>query len=265
MLEQRPEGLKELHVGVASVDPRTGALRGIFGGQDYLQSQLNWAVAGGQPGSSFKPFAVAAGLKDGYSLKSTFQGDSPYEFPDGSRVVNEGPGDGNDYGAAIDLVTATEQSVNTAFIDLTVSMEDGPQKILDTAVDMGIPADSRDLQANTGISLGGHINSPVDMAAAYSTLADDGVAKDWFVVRKVTSATGETLRSHDVQTERVLPSDLNSDVSYALQQVVENGHRSQRAGARPAGGRQDRAPPPTTTATCPRRGSSATPRRWSPR
>ncbi len=123
--QQRPKGLKGLHVAVASVDPQSGALRGMFAGQDYLKSQLNWAVAGGQPGSAFKPFALAAGLKDGYSLKSTFEGNSPYVFPNGrSKVVNEGPGDGNDYGSAISLQLATEQSVNTAYVDLTESMRE---------------------------------------------------------------------------------------------------------------------------------------------
>ncbi len=74
--EARPEGLKdkELHVGVASVEPGTGAVRGIFGGQDYLDSQLNWAVAGGQGGSTLKPFALVAAIRDGYSLKDTFDG-----------------------------------------------------------------------------------------------------------------------------------------------------------------------------------------------
>ncbi|MBA2464396.1 MAG: penicillin-binding protein, partial [Nocardioidaceae bacterium] len=236
--EQRPPGLRQLHVGVASVDPQSGALRGIYGGQDYLDSQLNWAVEGGQPGSSFKPFALAAGITDGFSLRSTFQGNSPYEFPNGDRVVNEGPGDGNDYGAEIDLITATEQSVNTAYIDLTTSMENGPEKILETAVAMGIPRSSRDLTANTGIALGGFISSPVDMAGAYATLADDGLAKDWFVLSRVRSADGEDLFTHEVRSERVLEADVNSDVSFALQQVVKEGTgRNAQELDRPAAGK----------------------------
>ncbi len=145
--QERPKGLKQLHIGVASVDPRSGALRGFYAGQDYLKSNggLNWALAGskdhggstggGSPGSAFKPFALTAGIKDGFGLKSTFQGNSPYVFPDGKhKVVNEGPGEGNDYGAKISLLKATEQSVNTAYVDLTMTMEQGAQKILDTAV-----------------------------------------------------------------------------------------------------------------------------------
>ncbi len=58
--EARPDGFsdKNLHVGVASVEPGTGALRGFYGGQDYLKSQINWAVAGGMVGSTFKPFTA---------------------------------------------------------------------------------------------------------------------------------------------------------------------------------------------------------------
>ena len=68
-------------------------MRGFYGGQDYVQSQINWAVTGGQVGSTFKPFAVAAALKDGFSLKDTFEGNSPFYYNEdgtGAKVRNEG-------------------------------------------------------------------------------------------------------------------------------------------------------------------------------
>ena len=46
-------------------------------------------------GSTFKPFALAAAIKDGFSLKNTFDGNSPYTFPDGLEVHNEGAGNGH--------------------------------------------------------------------------------------------------------------------------------------------------------------------------
>ena len=49
------------------------------------RSQINWAVAGGQAGSSFKPFALAAGLKEGFSLKDTFDGNSPFVLETATR------------------------------------------------------------------------------------------------------------------------------------------------------------------------------------
>ncbi len=45
VLSERPQGLKKLHVATASVDVQTGGLIGFYAGQNYLESQLNWAVA----------------------------------------------------------------------------------------------------------------------------------------------------------------------------------------------------------------------------
>jgi membrane peptidoglycan carboxypeptidase len=240
VLQERPDGFsdKQLHVGVASVDVATGGLLGFYGGQDYLQSQINWAAAQDSPGSAFKPFAVAAGLKDGFSLKDTFQGNSPYTFPDGSEVVNEGEGGGTDYGAKVSLTTATQKSINTAFIDMTQAMDNGPKKIRDMAVAMGLP-DKPALEANAGISLGSAPQSPIDMANAYSTIADGGLHHDWFVVSKVTRASnGEVLYTAPRKTDRVVSADITADTSYAMQQVVKagTGVKAQRIG-RPAAGK----------------------------
>ncbi len=81
---------RQLHVAVATVQPGTGALVGFYGGQNYLRSQINWAEAGGMVGSTFKPVSLAAAITDGYSLKSTWDGNSPYTFPGGLEVHNEG-------------------------------------------------------------------------------------------------------------------------------------------------------------------------------
>ena len=222
--EQRPKGLKQLHVAVASVDPKTGALKGVYGGQDYLESQINWAVAGASPGSAFKPFALAAGIDDGYSLKSTFEGNSPYLYPNGKdKVVNEGPGEGNDYGDRISLTKATEESVNTAFVDLTQAMDNGPEKIRDMAVKMGVPKSAPGLEPVAGISLGSATINPIDMANSYGTIADGGRAKQWYVISKVTSAAGEPRYRAPKRDQRVLGEDIDRDVSYALQQVVKKG------------------------------------------
>ena len=225
---------------VAAVDPRDGALRGMYAGQDYLKSQINWAVAGGSPGSAFKPFALSAGIQDGYSLKSTFQGNSPYTFPDGvGTVVNEGPGDGNDYGSRISLLKATQDSVNTAYADLTASMDNGPQKIMDTAVKMGIPRDAPGLKPYPGIALGSATISPIDMANAYGTIADGGKAKKWYVISKVTDSNGK--REYKVPDTTEARGAQRHRPRRQLRPPAGGAgrHRPERARARPAGSRQD--------------------------
>ncbi len=252
VLEAKPEGFgdKQLHIGVASVEPGTGALRGFYAGQDYLDSQINWAVAGGMVGSTFKPMTLAAAIEDGFSLKDTFDGNSPYEFPDGLTVRNEGGGDGNDYGANVTAIQALEESINTAFVDMSASMDDGPTKILDMANRLGIPpaktskkypgipSESRDLEADALITLGKARISPINMANAYATIAAGGQRATAHVIESVDLKSGENDYRFKAPTQEVLDPDIAADVSYAMQQVVQNGTgRAALALGRPAGGK----------------------------
>ncbi|MFC6287041.1 transglycosylase domain-containing protein [Nocardioides sp. GCM10027113] len=250
VLEARPEGFKdkELHVGVASVEPGTGAVRGIYGGQDYLDSQINWAVAGGQAGSTMKPAALVAAIEDGFSLKDTFEGNSPLVLPDGTDFENQGD---TDYGSAISMVDATENSVNTAFIDMTTAMENGPKKIVDAANRLGIPpakapsrrapgfpSESPGLEPILGVSLGNATVSPINMANAYATLANEGRAAEPYIIEKVVDRTGETRYQHKVSDSEAVEPDIAADVSYALQQVVQSGSgTAAQALGRPAAGK----------------------------
>ena len=61
----------------------------MYGGPDFLKSQLNWATRPARPGSGFKPFALAAALKDGTSVWDIFQGDSPIEIQ-GQELAEQG-------------------------------------------------------------------------------------------------------------------------------------------------------------------------------
>jgi membrane peptidoglycan carboxypeptidase len=187
-------------------------------------------------GSTFKPFTLATAIKEGYSLEDTFEGNSPYEFPDGLEVRNEGGGDGNDYGSSVDATYALEESINTAFVDMSASMTDGPEKIMETAEAMGIPPAkatkkypgipkvSRDLSADdTLITLGRARISPINMANAYATIANGGVRANVHVIERVEDRTGEDPQVYDVVNTDALDPDITSDVSYAMQQVVQQG------------------------------------------
>ena len=74
-------------------------------------------------------------------------------------------------------------------------MDDGPQKVIQAAEDLGIPgndggavghpAPSVDLQENVGVTLGTAQVSPINMANAYATLANGGTRNEVHVVQKV--------------------------------------------------------------------------------
>ncbi len=237
VLAQKPEGFgdKELHIAAATVEPGTGALLGFYGGQDYLDSEINWADAGGMMGSTFKPITLATAIEAGFSLKDTFQGTSPYTFPDGLEVNNEGENGGNDYGSEVTALFGLEESINTAYVDMSASIPDGPDKILEMANKLGIPPTeaskkypgipkvSRDLEADALITLGKARVSPINLANTYATFANGGVRANVHVIKKVVDRTGEDPQVYNVVNTEALDPDIDSDVSYAMQQVVENG------------------------------------------
>jgi membrane peptidoglycan carboxypeptidase len=226
---------KQLHIAVATVQPGTGALLGFYAGQNYLRSQINWAEAGGMVGSTFKPASLATAIANGYSLKSTWDGDSPYTFPDGLEVHNEGDSTGTNYGTAISSITAMEQSVNTAFVDMSASIPNGPAKILAQAEKMGIPPEqaeaqypgipntSRDLDPDALITLGKARISAINMANAYATIANNGQRADVHLINKVTDSKGKVLYQFKPHTTEAIRPDIDRDVSYAMQQVVLHG------------------------------------------
>jgi membrane peptidoglycan carboxypeptidase len=232
----RPKGKSQLHVALASIEPGSGALRAMIGGKNYLDSQINWAVAGGSPGSSFKPYALAAALGQGISLRDYFDGNSPLTLPDGSTVENEGSGSGTSYGS-VNLVTATEDSINTAYVDMTLHMHDGPQAIVNSAVAAGIPRSSPGLRPNVGVSLGSATVSPIAMADGYATFAARGEHAPWYAISKVSNASGVQYEHLTRPTPAFRPA-VSSNVTYALQQVVKagTGFRAQ-ALQRPAAGK----------------------------
>ena len=238
VLEAKPEGFgdKQLHAASASVEVGTGRLLGFYAGQDYLDSQINWAVSGGMVGSTMKPFTLAAAIDAGFSLRDTFAGNSPFVFPDGLEVRNAGGGDGQDFGERVNAILAMQKSINTAFVDMSSAIPQGPSKIQKLAMELGvppmesdqrypgIPSTSRDFTSDdTLITLGRARVSPINMANAYATIANGGRRADVHVIEKVELADGSTDYEFDEPTERAMDEDIAADVSFSLQETVSNG------------------------------------------
>ena len=140
--QERPTvNAKGVHIGLSAVQAGTGRVIAMYGGE--TAGNLNEATqARIQPGSAFKAFALSAALEDGIGLKSRFQGNSPFKVPGTNAEVNNEFN--QSYGANVDLIKATEDSINTAYVDLSVQL--GPQKIVDAAIAAGIPEDTPGLK-----------------------------------------------------------------------------------------------------------------------
>src|SRR5690606_8384492 len=130
-------------VALVSIDPESGAIVALYGGPDFVSQSRNAATQDvAQSGSTFKPFTPVAALEDGIPLSQTFPSYTPMEIDGFDQPVNnyDSFNRGN-----IDLIEATEQSVNTSYALL--NMEIGPERSVEAAVAAGLPEDTSGLSA----------------------------------------------------------------------------------------------------------------------
>jgi membrane peptidoglycan carboxypeptidase len=209
----------KLHAALASVDVNSGEVIALYGGPDFVKNSRNWATTPRPTASTFKTYALAAGLKDGYSLLSKFSGNTFTPPGDSKPVRNEFS---HQYGRSVDLIRATAQSINTAFVDLTTQMDNGPRKIMKMAQAVGAPR-GPGWDKNSRLPLGTAEVSPLAQASAYATFANDGIAVPDHVVREVRDRKGKVIYEAQPEKKRAVTEDIAHDVTYALSNVVEEG------------------------------------------
>jgi penicillin-binding protein 1A len=215
-------GGHDLTAAEISIDPATGAIRSVAGGADFATLQFNTALtgAGRQPGSSFKVFTLVAALEAGYSPDDLIDGSTPcaianpHGTPDPWLPDNY---EGENFGW-MSLTDATAYSVNCAYARLAITV--GLNRVADVAHAMGITSH---LNVVPSMTLGTNEVTPLQMASAYATLANDGVYHTPYLVEAVQDSGGKVLFTHTDKTRQAIPVQIARQATQVLQQVVLRG------------------------------------------
>jgi membrane peptidoglycan carboxypeptidase len=215
-----PPGAPAPDTSIVSLDTATGAIRTLLSGRNYEKQQLNLADTPHQPGSSFKPYVLAAAFEQGIPPTQTYSSQSPYFPPEGwpgsscNCVMNaEGPGNEG----MINLYTATTQSVNVVFAQLIQDV--GAQNVVDVAHRMGITSD---LPAVNALATGSVGITPIEQASGYQTLANDGIHCTPYTVETIRDDRG-VVYQHKPNCTPAIEPEIAHQITTMLESVVTSG------------------------------------------
>ncbi len=223
---------QEGQIALAAVDPRTHFVKAMVGGVDYEKSQFNRAIqARRQPGSSFKPFIYYAAFASGKYGPDSVVYDSPVGYRDGDGYYypqNYGGG----FSGAVSIRRALEVSLNIPAVKL--GQEVGLNKVIEICRVLGIRSP---MEPVVSLPLGAVDLTPLEMAGAFATFANNGWHSDTTFIVQVTDSSGNVLLDNTPKPKLVLNSWAAASVNSALQGVITSGTARAAQLGRPAAGK----------------------------
>jgi membrane peptidoglycan carboxypeptidase len=235
-------------------------------GEASFDSQLNFNVdkldkdgndlngmGGAQPGSTMKPFTFAEWLNEGKSMNTVVNAAQriyPLNFPwrntcgkvtggYSTAQKNQGLGTADDLQNAepqwykpLSVLEGLYNSINTVTFASAAQLDFcGIQKVVDAVgLHSGLPsADEPNPKVNMstlGNLLGSTQTSPLTMASAFATFANDGKFCEAIAITSVTDATGKQLPAQSTSCRDAIKPEVARGVNYALQEVLNRGSGS---------------------------------------
>ncbi|MFA6525127.1 MAG: PBP1A family penicillin-binding protein [Patescibacteria group bacterium] len=177
------------NAALVAIDTKTGQILTMVGSRNYfdenIDGQVNIAIRGNQPGSSFKPIAYVTAFERGYTpetmlfdLKTDFGDYSPSNYDGGER----GP---------VSMRKALAGSLNIPAVK-TLYLA-GVNNVIDTAHDLGYTTLNDPDRYGLSLVLGGGDVKLLEHVSAYSTLAREGVRHPHTAIMKVEDRDGKVL------------------------------------------------------------------------
>ncbi len=209
-------------VALVALNPHTGEVLALVGGRNYGFSQLNHAIAKRPTGSIFKPFVYAAAINSALNGSDTVLtqvsliDDSPTTFEFDGKVYDP-RNYKNEYHGQVTARYALQMSLNNA----TVRMAEmaGYDKVAELARNAGIAS----VRATPAAALGAYDASPIEMAGAYTVLANGGVRIDPMLIRSIREANGDVLEDFQTTKRPVLDPRVAYVVTNMMQNVIDHG------------------------------------------
>lgn len=209
------------------IDPKTGEIRAMVGGDDYKKSQFNRATqAQRQPGSSFKTIVYTTALAAGFSPYNSYL-DATY-MVDGYKPKNSN----RKYSGWMSMRDAIAQSVNVVAVKVLVDV--GFEPTIKMAKAMGIK--SKLLPAYS-LALGSSEVNLLELTNAYATLANKGKFIEAHGIRRIFDRKGRVIYDARFKPKQVVDPGSVAIITWMLRGVISGGTGRPAALDRPVAGK----------------------------
>lgn len=208
-----------MHCSMVAMEPQTGAVKAWVGDINFNSWKYDKVTAMRQPGSTFKLFVYTEAMNQGLTpcdkRRDEYISMKVYDKKKKEEVTwTPGNANGRFSGDSIPLKSAFARSINS--IAVRLGQEMGIKRIIDTAEKMGIKSP---LQDEPSLALGSCDVNLLEMANAYSTVANDGKHHEPVLVTRIVDRDGRQVYIAPNKTEQVIPYKS----AFLVQQLLLGG------------------------------------------
>ena len=208
-----------MHCSFVAMEPQTGAVKAWVGDIDFKSWKYDKVTAMRQPGSTFKLFVYTEAMNQGLTPCDKRR-DEYFSMQVFDKKHNEevtwAPTNANGYftGDSIPLKAAFARSINS--ISVRLGQEMGITRIAETAHKMGIESP---LDETPALALGSSDINLLELANAYSTVANDGKYVKRVLVTRIVDRNGKEVYRAPTNEEQVIPYKS----AFLMQQLLMGG------------------------------------------
>jgi len=212
-----------IQVALVAIDPTNGHVKAWVGGNKFSPDDYKYQFdhvwqAKRQPGSTFKPFVYTAAIDKG--IPANFQVlDQPLALNSGNGTIWSPRNSDGSSGGMTTLRTALAHSLNQVTVRLAYEHL-SPSEIISYAKRMGI---SSPLASNLSIALGTSEVTPLELAGAFSTFANNGVWNEPVSLLKVEDKHNRLLSKYTLNRRFAIDSTTNFVMVSMLKDVINKG------------------------------------------
>ncbi|MFO7447505.1 MAG: PBP1A family penicillin-binding protein [Ignavibacteriaceae bacterium] len=210
------EAEQKIQVGFVVLEPSTGEIRAMVGGENQSFGRGLNHVTGirRQPGSSFKPIVYTVAIDNGYSPAYTLLNQ---KFNHRGWTPNNA---NNEYGGYMTLREGLTNSVNVISGRLTIGDMAPPNQVVKYAKRLGI---NSELSPYPSIALGTSEVTPLELTSAFGTLANKGVHVAPIAILKIEDRNGIIIDQFIPEYTEAISPETASIMTDMLQDVVSSG------------------------------------------